>query len=354
MTAPSRATGTRRPDRAAAGRAAAGRTAADRTTADRAAANGTATGQTAADQAAANGTSALVTLRGAGLAGLLLAAIETARPRQWPKNLLVFAAPLAGASLGRDDGFLYALVALAAFTAVSCAVYFVNDVLDAERDRRHPVKRRRPVASGRLPERVALGLACLALAAAIGAGLAIAEPKLAVVIGIYFVSSLLYSVGLKHVPYVELAFVAVGFVLRALAGAVATHVPPSAWFLTVLSLGALMVAIGKRYTELSVLGTDAIAHRPVMRWYRLPGLRAAQRAAAVTMLTAYLIWALSEPDPWMRAWHVASVAPLAVALFRFDKQTGLAEGRPVEDLIARDPMMVCTELTWLTMFAIGL
>ncbi len=86
-------------------------------------------------------------------AGLVLAAIQSARPRQWPKNLLVFAAPLAGATLGRDNGFAYALAAAAAFTAASAAVYLVNDVMDAERDRSHPTKRLRPVASGRLPVR---------------------------------------------------------------------------------------------------------------------------------------------------------------------------------------------------------
>lgn len=295
-----------------------------------------------------------VASRLSGAGRWLAAAAETARPRQWPKNLLVFAAPLAGASLGRDDGMGYALVAFAAFTAASAAVYFVNDVLDAERDRKHPVKRLRPVASGRLPWRLALALAGLGLAAAVAASLLIGEPGLAAVIGVYVVSSMCYSGGLKHVPVAELAFVAVGFVLRALGGAIATHVPPSAWFLTVCSLGALMVAIGKRYTELSALGGEAVAHRPAMRWYRPAGLRVAQRCAMAAMLAAYLLWAASEHGGWMRAWHLASAVPLAFALIRFDKLTGLGDGKPVEDLIARDSMMIWTELSWLTMFAVGL
>jgi decaprenyl-phosphate phosphoribosyltransferase len=286
-----------------------------------------------------------------GLAG---AAIQAARPRQWPKNLLVFAAPLAGATLGRDDGFLYALVAFAAFTAASSAVYLINDVLDVERDRLHPTKRLRPVAAGRLPERIALTLAALALALAVGAGLAIGEPLLSAVIGGYVALSLLYSSVLKHVPWVELAFVAGGFVLRALGGAVATHVPPSGWFLTVCSLGALMVAAGKRYTELCALGPAAVAHRPVMRWYRAPLLRALQRAAAAGLLAAYLFWALSGHTPWMRGWHLASLAPLAAALIRFDRLTDRADGRPVEDLIAKDLVMIGCELTWLALFLVGL
>ena len=290
----------------------------------------------------------------AALAMLLVAAVLAARPRQWPKNLLVFAAPLAGATLGRPDGFGYALVAFAAFTAASSAVYLINDVMDAERDRLHPTKRSRPVASGRLPKPLALVLAGVGLGLAMLASAAIREPRLALVIGTYVLTSWLYSVGLKHVPGVELAFVASGFVLRALGGAVATHVPPSPWFLTVCSLGALMVAIGKRYTELSVLGTEAAAHRPVMRWYRIWLLRAGQRAASVVMMVAYVLWALSEHDSWMRGWHVASAVPLACALIRFDRLTGLADGRPVEDLISRDPTMICAELVWLAMFTVGL
>jgi decaprenyl-phosphate phosphoribosyltransferase len=311
------------------------------------------TRETAKDQQAV-ATAARPTTWLVALAGLLLAAVQAARPRQWPKNLLVFAAPLAGATLGRPDGFGYALVAFAAFTAASSAVYLINDVMDAERDRLHPAKRNRPIASGRLPKPLALALAAVGLGLALLASLAIGEPRLALVIGIYVLTSWLYSAGLKHVPGVELALVASGFVLRAIGGAVATHVPPSAWFLTVCSLGALMVAIGKRYTELSLLGSDAAAHRPVMRRYRIWLLRAGQRAVSAVMLIAYVLWALSHHDSWMRAWHLASALPLAYALIRFDRLTGLADGRPVEDLIARDPTMICAELVWLAMFTVGL
>ena len=284
----------------------------------------------------------------------LAAAVETARPRQWPKNLLVFAAPLAGASLGRDDGLGYALVAAAAFTAASAAVYFINDVADAERDRRHPVKRSRPVASGRLPRAHALALAGLLVIASLTAGRWIGEPRLSLVIGVYLAFSVLYSAVLKHLPVIELAFVAAGFVLRALGGAVATHVPPSGWFLLVCSLGALMVAIAKRYTELVLLDRDATRHRPVLRWYSGDWLRAAQRIVVAAMVMCYLLWAQGEQSSWMRAWHMASALALVVALARFDWLTGQATGKPVEDLIARDRFMVCCELVWLAMFAAGL
>jgi decaprenyl-phosphate phosphoribosyltransferase len=284
----------------------------------------------------------------------LVAAVETSRPRQWPKNLLVFAAPLAGATLGRNNGFGYALVAALAFVAASAAVYFVNDVVDAERDRRHPVKKFRPVASGRLPRSHALALAALGVAVGLAAGFWIGEPRLSVVIGTYLALSALYTVALKHIPVIELAFVASGFVLRAIGGAIATHVPPSAYFLLVCSLGALMVAIAKRYTELAMLDENAASHRPVMRWYSRPMLRVSQRVVACAMVVAYLLWAGAEQDPWMRGWHLASALPLTAALVRFDRLTARAEGKPVEDLIARDPLMICCELAWLIMFGVGL
>jgi decaprenyl-phosphate phosphoribosyltransferase len=284
----------------------------------------------------------------------LIAVVQTARPRQWPKNLLVFAAPLAGASLGRQNGFGYALVAAAAFVAASSAVYFINDVADAERDRRHPYKRYRAVASGALPKAHALVLAAGCIAVAEAAGFWIREPKLAVATGVYLVLSLTYSLVLKHVPVVELLFVASGFVLRALGGAAATHVPPSGWFLLVCSLGALMVATAKRFSELTVLGAEAIKHRPVMRWYTPASLRKGQRGVAIVMIVAYVLWALGEHNAWMRGWHLVSVVPLAAALVRFDRLTGRATSKPVEDLISRDVVMVCCELAWLALFAAGL
>src|SRR5215469_5168178 len=118
--------------------------------------------------------------------------LRTARPRQWPKNLLVFAAPLAGATWGRPYGALYALVAAFAFCCASVAVYFINDVVDAERDRRHPRKRYRPVAAGDLPKSHALVIGVICAAVGLAAGLASSVPLLTVVIGTYLGISFLY------------------------------------------------------------------------------------------------------------------------------------------------------------------
>jgi decaprenyl-phosphate phosphoribosyltransferase len=283
----------------------------------------------------------------------VVAVVRTARPRQWPKNLLVFAAPLAGASLGRHDGLLYALAAAAAFGFASVAVYFVNDVVDAERDRLHPRKRYRPVASGALPRRHAIALGAVCAAAGLAIGLLIREPLLIATVAGYLALSLLYSVLLKHIPVVEVMFVASGFLLRVLGGAAATHVPPSGWFLLVCSLGAFGVAIAKRYTELTSLGAEAIRHRPVLRFYRPAELRIAQIAVGAGMIAAYVAWAAGEHSG-ARIWHLASALPLALALVRFGYLTGRRTAAAVEDLIMRDIPMLACELSWLALFVTGL
>jgi len=282
-----------------------------------------------------------------------VAVLRTARPRQWPKNLLVFAAPLAGATLGRRDGLVYALVAAAAFGCASVAVYFVNDVADAERDRRHPRKRNRPIAAGDLPKQHAVAVGAVCAAAGLAAGLLISEPLLTASVGGYLSLSFLYSWVLKHIPVVEVLFVASGFLLRVLGGAAATHVPPSGWFLLVCSLGAFGVAIAKRYTELTNLGAEAIRHRPVMRWYRPAALRQSQVVVGALMIAAYLAWAAGE-HPAARTWHLVSALPLGVALIRFGFLTGRRTAAPVEDLLMRDVPMLACELSWLALFVAGL
>jgi decaprenyl-phosphate phosphoribosyltransferase len=282
------------------------------------------------------------------------AVLQTTRPRQWPKNLLVFAAPLAGHTLGRPDGLWYALTAAVAFVLASSAVYLVNDVVDADRDRSHPYKKSRPIAAGRLPKRHAIVVAVCFVAGALAAGFVIGEPLLSATLATYLLISFLYSAGLKHTPVVELGCVASGFVLRVIGGAVATHVPPSGWFLVVCSLGALMVAIAKRYTELTVLGADAAAHRPAMRGYSGAALRLTQRVVSVVMVVSYVLWASHEPELRSRIFHLISSIALFAALVRFDRLTARATSKPVEDLIARDPLMVGCEAVWLVLFAFGL
>jgi decaprenyl-phosphate phosphoribosyltransferase len=190
-------------------------------------------------------------------------------------------------------------------------------------------------------------------AAGLSAGLLIGEPLLIATVAGYLALSFLYSLVLKHIPVVEVIFVASGFLLRVLGGAAATHVPPSGWFLLVCSLGAFGVAIAKRYTELTSLGAEAIRHRPVMRYYRPAELRIAQIAVGAGMIAAYLAWAAGEHSG-ARLWHLVSALPLALALVRFGYLTGRRTAAAVEDLITRDIPMLACELSWLALFVTGL
>jgi decaprenyl-phosphate phosphoribosyltransferase len=279
--------------------------------------------------------------------------LRTARPRQWPKNLLVFAAPLAAGTWGRPHGLFYALVAAAAFGCASVAVYFINDVADAERDRRHPRKRYRPIAAGDLPKSHALVIGAACAAAGLAAGLAVSVPLLTAAVGAYLGISFLYSFVLKNIPVIELVFVASGFLLRVLGGAAATHVPPSGWFLLVCSLGALGVATAKRYTELAGLGQAAIQHRPVLRFYRPGALLATQWVIGAGLIAAYLAWAAGERTD-AHVWHLISGILLAAALVRFAVLTARHTTAPVEDLLMRDGLMLTCELGWLALFVTGL
>ena len=283
----------------------------------------------------------------------LRAMIRTSRPRQWPKNLLVAAAPLAGGVLGQPGVLARTAVAGAAFLLASAAVYAVNDVADAERDRAHPVKRSRPVAAGELPERHALALAAGCAVLALVAGLAIGVPLLSAAVAGYLAISFLYSLGLKHVPGVETVLVASGFLLRVLGGAAVGRVEPSGWFLLVCSTGALGVAIAKRHTEHVALDGEAMRHRPVLRSYSAPALRLNQHAVATLMIACYLQWAWGEPGG-VRPWHLISAIPLAAALCRFAILTGRPTVRPVEDMIVRDGVMLACEGAWLSLFVTGL
>ena len=247
----------------------------------------------------------------------------------------------------------YAFIAAVAFGCASASVYFVNDVMDVERDRRHPVKCNRPIASGDLPPRDALCLAAILAVLAVGAGFAIGEPVLSAVTGGYLLTSSFYSLRGKHIPYLEMVLVASGFVLRVLAGAVATHVPPSPWFLAVCSLGALSVAVGKRYAE---------ARRPRRRRGPAPSgdpllrggcPRVVQTVVAAAMVATYVMWATGE-GAVTRDWHIASALPLTLALVRFTILTSRRTVRPVEDMITRDGLMIACEAAWLALFIVGL
>ncbi len=289
------------------------------------------------------------------LSSVFRAALRTSRPRQWPKNLLVLAAPLAYGGLGpRTHAVAVLLVATAAFTCASAGVYLVNDAADAERDRAHPRKRHRPIAAGELGRGTALALGVFALVVAIGLAILVGEGLFTVVVSAFITLSLAYSAGLKHVPFLELAIVASGFLLRALGSAAATQIPPSGSFTAVCALGALLVVTAKRTNERAVLaGGVAEHHRPSLGHYSRRGLRTATVVLAAAMLACYVAWALAQhPQSWVGL-EVLTVVPLVAAVVRFDLLAIRPRPVRVEDLLLTDPLMLACEALWLVLFIVA-
>ncbi len=223
---------------------------------------------------------------------MIVPLVTSLRPRQWTKNLLVFAGLVFSQNL--PDPALAGRVTLAfvVFCALSGSVYLINDVLDAERDRRHPQKRHRPVASGRLRPALAMGVGVGLLLAACAAAFVLSF-RFGLVATTYAVALGGYSVGLKHVIILDALIVAGGFVLRALAGVVVIDEEFSHWLLLCTILLALFLALGKRRHELMALEQNAVDHRPILSEYSPELLDQMIAVVTASTLMAYALYTLS-------------------------------------------------------------
>lgn len=256
--------------------------------------------------------------------------IEAMRPRQWVKNGLVAAAPLAAGALDRPGVAVATAAAAGCFCAASSATYLLNDVCDAPADRRHPVKRTRPVAAGTLAPPIALSAAAiLALGAAV-ASVAVSVSFAALVIT-YLAMQAAYTLRLKHQPVFDIAIVASGFLLRAIGGGLATGIGLSRWFLVVAAFGSLLMVSGKRYSELVAVGGDAHT-RETLTTYTVGYLRFVWTVSAGVSIAAYCAWALEAP-PSGPPFAELSIVPfvLGVLCYVMDVDAGRA-GAP-EDIV---------------------
>ncbi len=285
--------------------------------------------------------------------------VRALRPRQWAKNLLVFVAPAAAGVLDHSGDFFRTLAAFGIFCAAASGVYLVNDVADIAADRRHPDKRHRPLATGALSVRTALVAASLLVAVAVGTGWALQGWRMALVVGLYVGVSLSYTAWLKREPVVELIAVASGFVFRAIAGGVATHVPLSNWFLAVTSFGALFVVTGKRAAEHQRLGEDRAWHRAVLAHYTLGFLRSTLTLTATVTVTAYCLWAFEHTGLESHAghhlvWIQLTVIPVVIGVLYVFRLIEAGEGGAPEELVFKDTKLQVLGLLWVVLFAVGL
>jgi decaprenyl-phosphate phosphoribosyltransferase len=285
---------------------------------------------------------------------LVMGLVRTARPKQWLKNGLVVAAPGAAGVLTDPAQIGRTAVAFIALCLAASGTYFLNDALDAEADRSHPTKRNRPVASGVVSVRLAKVMAVVLLVLGVGVAAPINGGQLAAVVAGYAVLTVSYSIWLKHEPVIDLGAVAAGFVLRAVAGGVATNVPISNWFLIVAGAGSLFIVTGKRHAEQVELGADSGAHRATLDEYSPGFLGFVRSVGASVTITAYCLWAFEVASRVGEVvWFRASIVPFVLAMLRYAFIVEQGGGGAPEEIVLEDRVLQILGVLWLVTFAVG-
>ncbi|HEY8525531.1 MAG TPA: decaprenyl-phosphate phosphoribosyltransferase [Acidimicrobiales bacterium] len=292
---------------------------------------------------------------GARRGGLAAGLLRLARPKQWAKNVLVFAAPGAAGVLDNGQFFLDSIVAFVGFCLAASGTYFINDARDVEADRLHPTKRRRPVAAGVVPVPVAYAGGVALIAGAVALSFAASGALALTVLG-YVALTTAYSTVLKQVAVVDLVAVAAGFVLRAVAGAAATDVPISDWFFIVTSFGSLFMVSGKRAAEASEMGDGASGFRSVLGAYSASYTAYLRSVTSGAVLVAYCLWAFEKQDLSTAEipWYQFSILPFVMAVLRYalvlDQGT---KGSAPEDIVLGDRALQIIGVAWAVVFGIG-
>jgi len=281
------------------------------------------------------------------------ALIRTARPKQWTKNVLVIAAPGAAGILLEGKALAQTAIAFVAFCMAASGTYFLNDATDAEADQLHPKKRFRPVAAGLVSVSLARAIAVVLMVLAVATA-ALATPQLGAVVAIYVGMTISYSLWLKQLPIVDLAAVASGFVLRAIAGGVATEVPLSQWFLMVASFGSLFIVAGKRHGETLDLGGSGSGHRATLGIYSTTFLQFVRAVAAAVALASYCLWAFEKAEIAARPiWFELSIIPFVLAILAYALRVERGDGSAPEDIVLHDRTILWMGAAWATLFALG-
>ena len=288
-------------------------------------------------------------------AEILPGLVRAMRPRQWVKNALVAAAPLAAGRLFELDVAVPTALAFVLFCVAASGVYLVNDVRDVASDRLHPIKRLRPVAAGLVPPRLAMLVGAILVITAVALALLFATPALAAVIVTYVATSLAYCFWLKNQPVIDLAVVSCGFLLRATAGGAAAGIALSQWFLLVASFGSLFMVAGKRYSEMRVMGTEGGTTRRSLQEYSESYLRFVWSMSASVVVMTYSLWAFEMTGATISGpWAQLSIAPFVLGMMRYavDIDRGAA-GAP-DDIILGDRVLQAFGAGWLVLIAMGL
>jgi 4-hydroxybenzoate polyprenyltransferase len=286
-------------------------------------------------------------VRGASGRSVGLNLFLSLRPGQWTKNLLVFAGLLFGRRLFEPAAALTAVGAFAIFCGLSGAIYLLNDVADREADRRHPLKKDRPIASGAVPVPLALWSAAVLGAAALGFAFRI-NATFGLTAAAYVVLQVAYSQFLKNIVILDVLTIAMGFVLRAAAGAAAVNVEFSHWLFVCTILLALFIALAKRRHELVVLADDAVSHRRILGEYTPYLLDQMIGVVTASTLISYIFYTISPEtiDKFGTAWLGLTIPFPLYGIFRYLYLVHKREegGSPADLLLTDRPLLTCVAL----------
>jgi len=280
-------------------------------------------------------------------------AVKTMRPRQWVKNVLVFAAPFVGGDLLSPGIVPDLLVAFIAFSLAASGVYLVDDAQDVAADRAHPTKRLRPIAAGIVAPRLAIGVAVVLLVAALAVSL-LASVHLLVVLAIYAAVQLSYCFWLKHQAVLDIVIVASGFLLRAIAGGAATGIPLSQWFLLVAGFGSLFMVAGKRYAEMMLAERTGAKVRRALENYTASYLRFVWALSATVTIMMYCLWAFDiGQEQHNQTWSVVSIVPFVIAVLRYAVDVDRGNGGEPEEIALGDRVLQVLALVWVGTLAVA-
>ncbi len=285
---------------------------------------------------------------------MISALIKTMRPRQWTKNGFVFFALMFDKQLFLREPFLRTLEGFLLFCLASSAVYLINDIADVEADRKHPEKKHRPIASGKLPLSAAWLAAIVLVAIALPLGYLL-SPALAVILAVYLAINILYSRWLKHIPILDVFIVSSGFVLRVAAGvALITVERFSPWLYMITTLFSLYIGFGKRRAEMSLLETGAGSHRKVLDGYTLPLLDQLITIVSGTTIVTYSLYTFTAPNLPENHSMMLTIPFVVYGIFRYLQliQTGHAAGAPDEVALKDRPLQVTVVLWVISVIAI--
>lgn len=299
---------------------------------------------------------------------LFLDILKTARPRQWVKNLTLYAALIFTGNIYSREmwirEFWIVTEGIGAFTLVAISIYFLNDIVDVKADQAHPFKKKRPIAAGRVSKQLALVVFGVAASVGLAWARSLSPLFLAVVLG-YFAMQVLYSVWLKNIEVVDVYIIALGFFLRVVAGAIVINAHLSIWFLLCVVSTSLFLAVGKRRAELAILTEQAIAviHRKVMGKYSANILDA---YVSMFATAAFLSWALytfnfyeqrdwqSTPIPLtllsktltINKWLMATIPVVIFGIMRYIRVTydGARAETPERVILSDKPLLISVAL----------